>query len=697
MTSKNCFSKMIVRDLKERGVWLISSIILFLLIYPVQILMSLDAIASYMKGEEEFYSKITEQFSSLMSFGNEIMYVVIVIMAFLLAMSGFWYVYSGVKTDFYHSLPIKREKLFLERYVTGILIFIVPYFISLMLGYGAGIMKEAGTSGILSLCAKGFITNVVLFLLLYNLAVLGVLLTGNLFTGVLAYGAFLSYGILLESTISLTKYTFFTTYIENSRLSQTFEGKLGKFSPLYVFDMILSNNNISMKDVSVVFGISVLFLVICISVYKIRPTEAYHKSIAFKKLQPIIKVVVVLPISACVGILSSEIVGRNFIWYVGGLLVTAVLLSFAMEFLYYLDIRECIRPKISTGLILGMLVIMAVALKLDLIGFDTYLPKESRVKNMSIYINGLNGCYDYPEGAGEMYGTTSFLQNTRIEEFDAIYQLAKKAVAIQKEDKRTADSEITAASEITDSEELYFSVRYEMKNGKEVYRGYCIPKDEENLKLIADIYDNWEFKRQVLPVEYVKEEKISSLDIADLQSSHTSELSKETIKSLFKTCKNEWESATYEQLSNDKVLGFLRFYLDYDRENGDYDTGSRCVSVPVYSSFQQTRKLLEQNGCKMMTFEDYDKVERIEISQRDDKTGDLGAILNVTDENQIREIFEALYITDNSEIFNISTINYQIEVQIDWKSEVFTNTDGFCSCYFRTDEVPEFVTKELEE
>lgn len=688
MTSKNCFSKMIVRDLKERGVWLISSIILFLLIYPVQILMSLDAIASYMKGEEEFYSKITEQFSSLMSFGNGIMYVVIVIMAFLLAMSGFWYVYSGVKTDFYHSLPIKREKLFLERYVTGILIFIVPYFISLMLGYGAGIMKEAGTSGILSLCAKGFITNVVLFLLLYNLAVLGVLLTGNLFTGVLAYGAFLSYGILLESTISLTKYTFFTTYIENSRLSQTF---LGKLSPLYVFDMILSNNKISMKDVSVVFGISVLFLVICMFVYKIRPTEAYHKSIAFKKLQPIIKVVVVIPVSACVGILSSEIVGQNFIWYVGGLLVTAVLLSFAMEFLYCLDIRECIRPKISTGLILGMLVIMAVALKLDLIGFDTYLPKESRVKNMSIYINGLNGCYDYPEGAGEMYGTTSFLQNTRIEEFDAIYQLAKKAVAIQKEDKGTA------VSEMTDSEELYFSVRYEMKNGKEVYRGYCIPKDEENLKLIADIYDNWEFKRQVLPVEYVKEEKISSLDIADLQSSHTSELSKETIKKLFKTCKNEWESATYEQLSNDKVLGFLRFYLDYDRENGDYDTGSRCVSVPVYSSFQQTRKLLEQNGCKMMTFEDYDKVERIEISQHDDKTGDLGAILNVTDENQIREILEALYITDNSEIFNISTTNYQIEVQIDWKSEVFNNTDGFCSCYFRTDEVPEFVTKELEE
>ena len=147
------------------------------------------------------------------------------------------------------------------------------------------------------------------------------------------------------------------------------------------------------------------------------------------------------------------------------------------------------------------------------------------------------------------------------------------------------------------------------------------------------------------------------------------------------------------------MIKYLDFYdfIWIMTEKTDYDTGSRCVSVPVYSSFQQTRKLLEQNGCKMMTFEDYDKVERIEISQHDDNTGDIGAILNVTDANQIREILEALYITDNSEIFNISTINYQIEVQIDWKSEVFTNTDGFCSCYFRTDEVPEFVTKALEE
>ena len=145
MSSNNCYSKMIVRDLKERGVWLISSIILFLLIYPVQILMSLDAIASYLKGDEEFYSKITEQFSSLKSFGNGIMYVVIVIMAFLLAMSGFWYVYSGVKTDFYHSLPVKRSRFFWEKAIRGLVLYLVPYVIMELITMAIAVSKGHGS------------------------------------------------------------------------------------------------------------------------------------------------------------------------------------------------------------------------------------------------------------------------------------------------------------------------------------------------------------------------------------------------------------------------------------------------------------------------------------------------------------------------------------------------------------------------
>lgn len=691
MTSKNCFSKMVLRDLKERGVWLISSMILFLLIYPVQILISLDAIASYMKGEEEFQNRISEQFSSLISFGNGAMYFAIVILAFLLAMSGFWYVYSGVKTDFYHSLPVKREKLFLERYITGILIFAVPCLIGVMLGYGAGMIKGAGTSGILALCAKGFVTNVVLFLLFYNLAVLGVLLTGNLFTGVLAYGAFLSYGILLDSAIKLTKLNFFTTCIDYTRKGALFDGSFSILSPLYAMNEILSGNQVSMKNAGIIFLVSLIIVMICVLVYKIRPTESYHKSIAFRKLQPVIKVAVVLPLSAMLGILLSEITGQNFIWYAGGILVSALLLSAAIEFLYHLDIKECIRPKLSTGLILVVLISMMVVLKLDLIGFDTYLPKESKLKTMSIYIDELNGYYEYPGEYSITSGNSgSFLDLAKIEEFDDIYQLAKKGVALQKERDN-------AGSYTTESGLISFSVRYELKNGKVVYRGYSVEKNEENLKLVANIYDNWEFKQKSLPVEYVDEDKITSLEIADIQSCYDSGLSKEAVNNLFKTCKNEWESATYEQLKDSKVLGFLHFYLKTEKdEYNQYYYGPRYVSVPIYSSFKQTRALLEQNDCHITTLEDYNEVQSIELDKYDEENGDIENTVKIKDENQIKEILDSVYITDNTAIFDGHDLDYSINIWILWKNGTDSNTDGSYSCYFRTGEVPEFVTKALE-
>ena len=406
------------------------------------------------------------------------------------------------------------------------------------------------STGILSLCAKGFVTNVVLFLLFYNLAVLGVLLTGNLFTGVLAYGAFLIYGILLDSATKLTKLNFFTTCIDYTRKGALFDGSFSILSPLYAMNEILSGNKVAMKNVGIVFIVSLIIVVICILVYKIRPTESYHKAIAFRKLQPVIKVAVVLPLSAMVGILASEIVGRDFIWYVGGILVSALLLSAAIEFLYHLDIKECIRPKISTGVILVVLAGMIVVLKLDFIGFDTYLPKESKLKTMSIYIDELNGYYEYPgEYAISSGNSGSFLDLAKIEEFDDVYQLAKKGVELQKERD-------DVGSYTTESGMLSFSVRYELKNGKVVYRGYSVEKNEENLKLVAKIYDNWEFKQKSLPVEYVDENKITSLEVADIQSCYDSGLSKEEVNNLFKTCKNEWESATYEQLKDSKVLGF---------------------------------------------------------------------------------------------------------------------------------------------
>ena len=61
------------------------------------------------------------------------------IAAFINSVNGFIYLYSGKKTDFYHGLPIKRAELFLERVVSGLVYYLIPYLITefLMICIGA--------------------------------------------------------------------------------------------------------------------------------------------------------------------------------------------------------------------------------------------------------------------------------------------------------------------------------------------------------------------------------------------------------------------------------------------------------------------------------------------------------------------------------------------------------------------------------
>ena len=48
---------------------------------------------------------------------------------FMNAVNGFLYLYSRKKTDFYHSLPMKRSELFAEKAVMGLIYYLVPYIV----------------------------------------------------------------------------------------------------------------------------------------------------------------------------------------------------------------------------------------------------------------------------------------------------------------------------------------------------------------------------------------------------------------------------------------------------------------------------------------------------------------------------------------------------------------------------------------
>ena len=58
---------------------------------------------------------------------------IIFLLAVLCAATGYGHIHSREKLDFYHSLPLRRMQWFSISYLSGLLIFLIPYLINSLL------------------------------------------------------------------------------------------------------------------------------------------------------------------------------------------------------------------------------------------------------------------------------------------------------------------------------------------------------------------------------------------------------------------------------------------------------------------------------------------------------------------------------------------------------------------------------------
>ncbi|HOO28347.1 MAG TPA: hypothetical protein PLU43_07765, partial [Lachnospiraceae bacterium] len=133
-------------------------------------------------------------------------------LAVLLAITGFAYLFSKKKVDLYHSIPVKREKLFMASYLSGILIYLGMYAVKtaavIMVAAGRGFFtKEAGM-----VYLHTVLGNVIHFLLIYHVIIIAVMLTGNLLVSIAASGVLLLYGFIISQVLRELSSMYFCTY-----------------------------------------------------------------------------------------------------------------------------------------------------------------------------------------------------------------------------------------------------------------------------------------------------------------------------------------------------------------------------------------------------------------------------------------------------------------------------------------------------
>lgn len=649
MTSKISYSKFIKEDIRHRG-WLaaLSCVFLLLSVTVSTMLLLETSLSSELSFDNpnraEQLMVIRNTFPAMLN-GSYNMFplLLILLLGVLAAVTGFSYLHSKEKTDFYHSLPLSRQQLFAISYLSGLLIFAVPYLAAGLLTILAGSVYGIVTASVLGKSLLAMLGGILGFLLLYHLTLFAMMLTGKIVTGILAAATLFVYGSIAGALArNLASYFFSTYHAQNAWLSDMLYGFR---SPLEILGQILGGTtyfdnqyhsanamtyytlrffNVSdTRSLAAILAVTVTVLAatlfLSVLVYKKRPSEAAGNALAFPWTAPFIKVMISVPTALFLGLLIGSMYGSGAKWVILISILMVILLCALIEFIYHMDLRQLFSGKVSS--ILSFLAVAGILciLHFDVFGYDTWLPEESSLESMALDISQIYSYFCYPNTVA--YNVNQPLnpnlledEDSQLQDFSAIYELAQEGVENQRANFNETGNQ--------DAEEaVSISIRYNKKSGKSVYRIYTVRK-EHALTALSALCQDESYRKKLFPIFYVDYDSVSAVRLTDVyQRPELLELTRAQQDALLDAYKQDVIKADIRDLQYEMPAGELSLDIPETMQPGISVYSSKYnITLPnfyLYESYENSLALLEKYGYTIRQRIDPEDVAQVTLSEAD--------------------------------------------------------------------------------
>lgn len=619
MTSKISYIKLIRADLRHRG-WLAAlvSIGLFLEM-PVFIMLYIDSLQMQNR-EYIVIEELRAAFPGLLN-GQSVNHLaaVIAVIAVLCALTGFGYIHSKDKTDFFHSLPVKRGQWFVVNYLSGLIIFLLPYVIcsalTIAVGGANGIMTAQTAANSAEAAAGGILA----FLLIYHTCILAAMLTGQTVTGILAALVLAVYPFMVFSLFNALKGIFFKTYYGIAAVLADTLAEVLSPAGLYVSLIDHTADGIAGSGLFIAsLVMAALLLGGALLLYRIYPSETAGNALAFPRTAPVFKVMICIPAA-----LFSSIIAKLFMgvtgtkWIIVLSLLAAVILCGVIEFIYQQDLRMLLKGWVSSVISVAGVALVLCIFQFDLFGYDTYVPDQNRVESISFRPESFWGYFEYPEDYAGYEDGCLVGDGASAEGTEALYRLAQTGVGNLEEgytpevlDLASTDSEISG-------DYINTVFRYKLSGGREVYRRYCLGR-EEILSALEELCQSEDVRKEMFPIYHVDTSKVTSVSFRDAYGVGTlAELSDDQIQALLDAYKKDVMGVDINVLAANNPLGELMLGIPDENTalsvesaavNADMEYGDSIQpetltlgSFYVYEGYDNTLACMEEYGYTFRT------------------------------------------------------------------------------------------------
>lgn len=683
MTSKSLFFKLMKEDFKTR-VWTLA---ISILIFFFSLIVATAMMISFNLYEGSAYSykaDLALNFISYIDVKNPFFGMIFIVLALVMAMSGFLYLYSKKKVDMYHSLPVKREVLYFVKIINGILIVVIPFAISEILA-SLLILANTGEIMVITSALWSIAEWTLLFILSYFLTVFSIMLTGNMLIGILACGFFSFYFPLISLVLKGYQSTFFDTYYTSGFIIENVLPNMSSFMLMFnIFELKW------LTRIIIVILASIAFLFINLLLYKKRASEAAGKSVSFNVIKLPIKAMMVIFMSILMYLLGYEVMNDSIGWGLFGLIVSGVITHCVMEIIYNQDFKKIFAKKIELLVLIIISIFIAAAFQFDIFGYDSYIPSASQIKSTAVISNLLERNSDQYYNKVEIsdgYYNDSFV------DVDYVSNSKIEADLIKKMDIQNKDAVLELARQGIEAAkydlEMYGNfdkvlISYKLKNGRTVGRVYYVDLDQSTSGL-SSIYADESYKKSIYPILSEDAENIVSLDFNGIMDNDTHIVfhDDEWKKKFVETYKNELMNLDYEtklksypfasiRFNDDFMEGALRNYAGFNYTSDSttavnskwenvYANSLESVGFyPIYPEFKETLALLKEMDVEVIYKFPAEYVESINVSYNDWENNDLDNNIEevesysnettqktFTDKKDIEEILDKLVVCDS--------------------------------------------------
>lgn len=515
MMSKSSFLVSIKENSKRRLWVFIISLLGFVLIFPTAVVLTVNRIISRSEwmvetygaeiAEKILHERVIAGMCDVFGFSG-ILFIIAAAIAVVSAIQGFSWLYSRKKIDFYMGMPVKRKKRFFIIWLNGILIYLIPYVLGLMVGMVLAAANGGLDKTVVHAASVAFCVNLCFYLGVYHMAIQAVMLTGNIVITGFGFLVFCLYEWIVRVVIQGFQNLFFQYF---NYYSSSTEPVLSPFCMFFHLAETFEKQKIlDFKYLAGLLIFAVLIGIIAYVCYLKRPAEAAGRAMVFEITKPVVKILLMVPVSLAAGLLMADIVSfaplsytepMEGIGYVIFAIALAVVIGCAvMQVIYEFDIKGALHKK-SHIVICGVLsALIFMTFRYDLTGYDDYIPSQEKIESVAFvpdyYETGMQGDVHFGKdgdylSSQEYADRYMYLENTA-----DICELAEISMKNYNEYRARADQE-----EYDDEQEeqwSYGTLIYRLKNGRKVSRSIWVNvNDDRTTELLDEIMGSWEFKK----------------------------------------------------------------------------------------------------------------------------------------------------------------------------------------------------------